>query len=238
MIMLKQFLFIFLLLLSLKSYSQVKKDKINAIGISIPVIWNNSEGTFYSLGNRREPTGKGTSYGININHSRTIYKKLFGVAGIGYFKQAFGISRPFEFNDRRDLLFYTKFYKYDNIQLLAGLGFGKNIKSNFSITGTLIYNQFYSFRQKYTPTHLSNASTKSIRINHRLMSIGSIINMSAGFEKNISKKISIRLNAQLPLLTHWNDDEIFFKLGYSKDEQQIGRNKSSIGTQISCNYNF
>ena len=42
---------------------------------------------FGKLGSPRYPSGKVISYGININHCRTIYKNIFGIIGIGYFKQ-------------------------------------------------------------------------------------------------------------------------------------------------------
>lgn len=62
--------------------------------------------------------------------------------------------------------------------------------------------------------------------------------MSMGIEKNISRRFSIGLDGTIPLLTHWNNDEMFFKNNYYDHAQQIGRNKFSIGTIISCNYHF
>lgn len=236
--MAKLFLFICLLILTIKGYSQSEKYKLKTIGISIPIIWNNSEATYYQLGSSRYPSGKAISYGININYSRTIYKNLFGIIGIGYFKQVFGIPRPFEFDDPTNLPFYTKSYKYENVQLLIGLGYKRYLKNNFSFKGSLTYNQFYSYKQKYTPEYLSNSSFQSSQINHKSMSIGRMINLNIGLERNITKKISIGLDALLPISTHWNDDKIFTRYYYSENSQQIGRNIFSIGTIISCNYNF
>jgi hypothetical protein len=51
--MAKQFLFIFLCALTVKGYTQTEKYKINSIGISIPIILNNSEATYYILGSPR-----------------------------------------------------------------------------------------------------------------------------------------------------------------------------------------
>ena len=75
---------------------------------------------FGKLGSPRYPSGKVISYGININHCRTIYKNIFGIIGIGYFKQVFGIPRPFEFDDPTNLPLYTKSYPLKFILLLIG----------------------------------------------------------------------------------------------------------------------
>lgn len=71
------FVFIILLALPVKAFHQDKKDYLKAIGISIPDIWNNSYGINYSTGNRREPTGIATIYGINVNYSRFVFKNIF-----------------------------------------------------------------------------------------------------------------------------------------------------------------
>ena len=69
----KHFCLISLLFFSVVGYAQVKKRLDNTIGISIPVIWNNSEATFYRPGSPIYPIGKSISYSININYSRTLY---------------------------------------------------------------------------------------------------------------------------------------------------------------------
>lgn len=234
----KQFLFICLLILIIKGYSQTEKDKIKTIGISIPIIWNNSEAIYYQLGSPKYPSGKAISYGININHSRTIYKNIFGIVGIGYFKQVFGISRPFEFDDPTNLFFYTKSYKYDNIQLLGGLGYQQKLSKNWSVKGVVTYNMFFSFRQKYTPSYLSNSSFQSSQVSHKSMPIGRMINFNIGIERRITKKISVGLDGLLPMSNLWNNDDIFIKYYYSENSRQIARNKFSIGTNISCIYHF
>lgn len=230
--------FILIIALPVKAFPQDKKDYFKSIGISIPIIWNNSETTQSSSGSNNYKSGDAISYGININHSRILYKNLFIIVGIGYYKQVFDIQRPFKFDDPTKLPFYTKSYEYDNIQFLAGLGYSKPLKNNYSINCSLTYNHFISFKQKYTPEYLSNSSFQNSQINHKTLSIGRIINVNLGLEKALTKRISIELDATLPLLTHWENDETFFKNYYYDNSQQIGRNIFSIGTIISCNYHF
>lgn len=231
--MAKQFLLIFLLILTLKGYSQTEKYKIKAIGISIPIIWNNSEATYYQLGSPKYPSGKAISYGININHSRAIYKKLYGIIGVGYFKQTFGIIRPFDYDSPYSFGYATDSYSYFNTHIYGGVGYKLTAGKTVAIIGDITYNQLYSFRQKYI-----NRSPVPSQKNHESISIGRMINISVGIEKNISRRISIGLDATMPLSTHWNNDEIFYNIGYSNDEPQIARSKFSIGTIISCNYHF
>lgn len=223
----------FLISLAFSSYSQGKNEKLSTVGISIPLIWNNSEAIFYRLGSPMYPSGKAISYGININYSRTIYKNLYGIIGVGYFKQKFGIIRPFNYDSPDRFGFATDSYSYYNAHLFGGLGYKLTAGKTVAIIGNITYNQLYSFRQKYI-----NRSPVPSQINHKSISIGRMINMSVGIEKNISRKISIGLDATIPLSTHWNNDEMFYKNEYSNDTQQIGRNKFSIGTIISCNYHF
>ncbi len=177
--MTKQLIIIVLLVLSFKGYSQNETHKSNSIGISIPIIWNNSEATFYSLGNRKEPTGKGMSYGININYSRTVYKNLFGVLGIGYFRQVFGIERPFNYitPDGTKPMVYTKAYIYNTVHLIAGIGYQKKLNGVLSVKGIASYNWYNSYRQKYSP---GNVFVGNSQINHKSIALGNMINLSMG----------------------------------------------------------
>ena len=225
--------FIFLIALPVKGYPQTNKDKLNAIGISIPIIWNNSEATYYQSGSPTYTSGKAISYGINMNHSRTIYKKLYVIIGVGYFKQTFGIIRPFDYDSPNKFGYATDSYSYYNTHLYGGLGYKLTAGKTVAIIGNITYNQLFSFKQEYI-----NRSPVPSQINHESISIGRMINMSMGIEKNISRRFSIGLDGTIPLLTHWNNDEMFFKNNYYDHAQQIGRNKFSIGTIISCNYHF
>lgn len=221
---------------ALITYSQTENKKINSVGISVPIIWNNSKAAYYQLGTRKEPEGKGTSFGIGINYSRTIYKNLFGVIGIGYFKQAFGIKRPFDFvaPDGTKPLVQTESYSYDNLHLRLGIGYEVKLSNTISANGIISYNKYNCYKQKYNQTYFPNYS----QINNNHIALGNMIDLDFGVVKYISKKISIGVNLLLPISTNWNNDETFYKYDYSNDTQQIGLNKFSFGTIISFNYHF
>ena len=232
--MTKSFLSVLLLISYLSAVSQSAKMK-SSIGISIPVIWNNSEATYYQLGSPKYPSGKATSYGLNINYSTSFYKCFYGKIGGGYFKQIFKIVRPFNYYPNLgQLLYSTELYSYNNVQLLAGIGYTKRMTRNASLNGCISYSYFYSFSQKYT----INKENKVGQINKKSFSLGGSINLDFGLTEDISKKISLGANFLIPIYTHWNKDEIFINNYYSSDEQQIARNKFSAGIVVSCNYNF
>jgi hypothetical protein len=127
----------------------------------------------------------------------------------------------------------TDSYQYDNIQLLAGIGYKWHISKVIFFNGNATFNQYYSNRQKYI-----NASPVPSQINHKSISLGKMINLEFGVERRISKKISVLTNIIFPVYTDWNKDEMFYYLGYSSDEQQIARNKFSAGIALSGSYNF
>lgn len=230
--MIKSFLLIMTLILSIEAISQTKRPK-GSIGISVPVIWNNSDAVFYRLGTAMYPHGEDISYGINFNYSRTLYKNIYGIIGIGYFKQSFGIKRPFNYESFLGFLFETDSYRYDNTQLYGGVGFKQLLTKTVSLNVNITYNQYYSFRQKYI-----NHSPLSSQINRKFISIGRMINFNIGMRRNITQKIALGVDAILPVITHWNTDEIFIKNYSSNNEQRIARNKFSMGTNISFNYNL
>ena len=236
----KQLLFLLLICLGLCGFSQKKTIIKNALGVSTPLIWNYSNGIYYSLGNRQKPSGKDFSYGININYTRTIYKNWFATAGIGYFNQSFNISRPFNFDGDTitNLLYSTKNYNYDCITLHAGLGYGYSINDKFIINGIASFNSLKSFKQKYSPTGLSGYQHKTTQTNKKNMQIGNMVNLSAGTEYILTKKISIGADIVFPIITKWKDDEIFIKYYYNNDSRQIAENKFTIGTAISFKYHF
>ena len=231
--MTKKFCFIILTAFPLISFSQINKVKTRSIGISIPVIWNNSEATYYRLGSPDYPSGNSVSYGLNINYSQSFYKGIYGKIGVGYFKQTFGIIRPFNYSSPIQILYSTNPYHYDNVHLYGGIGYKRAVSKVILINGNVTYSQYYSYRQKYI-IH----STVSSQVNHKTITIGRVISLNIGAEREFSKRISIAVDIIFPVSTHWNKDEIFINNGYSKDEQQIARNKFSSGVDFSCYYNF
>ena len=105
----KNIIYLILVLVSyFNSYAQSKVEYSNSIGISIPVIFNNSNGIYYSGGNRKEPTGKATSYGINCNFQRTVYKKIFLIAEQVTLDNLFTLSGLFILMETRAQIFYTR----------------------------------------------------------------------------------------------------------------------------------
>jgi hypothetical protein len=123
----KQTLLVIISILYLQSYSQNEIKKLNSIGVSMPVIWNNSEAVYYILGNLKMPAGKCVSNGINVNYSRNIHNNFFLVTAVGFFRQRFNIARPFTFTSQNQFGFFTKKYSYDNIQLTGGVGYKKKL---------------------------------------------------------------------------------------------------------------
>lgn len=205
----------------------------SSIGVSIPLIWNNSEASYYLLGTPKYPSGKAISYGININYNQLFFKGIYGKIGAGHFKQKFAITRPFNYLNAIQFGWATESYSYDNVHVYGGIFCKMTISDKTNINGGVTYNQYYSFRQKY-----KNASPVPHQVNHKSISLGSSANLEIGAERKISKKVSVAANIVFPVYTHWNNDEIFIYYGYSDDTQQIARNKFSTGIIISCNYNF
>ncbi len=223
------------MVLSAEGYSQNKvENKVNAIGVSGPVIWNNSNGVYYSLGNRREPSGNAISYGANIHYSHFFYKNLFFIGGIGYYKQRFKIQRPFNYNSPFEPIFQTQSYSYDNIHLTGGLGFQKQLKDGLYLNIVATYNSLNSFREKY----VLNKEYGTEQINKKSIPVGHSINIGSGLEKMISKKVSIGFDLVLPVYSKWNNDGIFYKYNRSDDEQQVARTRFALGANISCYYQF
>lgn len=221
-------------------FSQNKNEKKNTIVVSIPLILNNSNGVYYSLGNRKEPIGKAVSYGINFNYTRTIYKNWFASIGAGYFKQSFSIIRPFNFSGDTltNLLYSTKRYNYYCLTLNAGLGYSYTLNSKLKLNGMATFNLLNSFKQDYTPTGYSGFEHEKIQINNKNLQIGYMVNISPGIEYSVSKRVSIGADIIIPVVTKWKIDEIFIESLFGNDSQKIAENRFSIGTMLSCKYHF
>lgn len=211
-------------------------DFENEISISIPFILSHSEAAFYTLGSPEYRSGKDLNYGIALNYSKVIYHGLFATIGLGCFKQQFSIRRPFYYvtPDNTKPLVSTKYYTYYTIYWIAGVGYKKKVSKNLTAKGIISYNNFTSYRQRYAQDYFSGIN----EVYKKSLPIGYMIDLDAGIEKNITKRISAGVNIILPLQTQWNNDKMFINNFYSAKEQQIARNKSSIGASVSCNYHF
>ncbi|MEQ1553964.1 MAG: hypothetical protein ABL929_07295 [Ferruginibacter sp.] len=221
-------------------FSQEKNKQNNSVSLSMPVIWNNSNGIYYSLGNKKTPTGKASSYGIVVNYNRLLHKNWYTTIGVGYYKQSFNIIRPFEFDGDTvtNLLYSTKQYNYHCVLINLGFGYSYSLNTKVKLNGAAAINLLNSFKQNYTPTNYSGYQHKTTQTNTRKMPIGYIANISLGAEYLISKKISVGIDALLPFVNKWKYDVVFIKSGFGDDSQIIAENKFSFGTAISCKYHF
>lgn len=228
------------ILLSPICSAQIKTYKKNGIAISIPLILNNSNGVYYSLGNKQKPSGTKFSHGVSLNYSMQLYKNWFGSIGVGYFKQSFNISRPFEFDGDTvtNLLYSTKMYNYHCFVYNGGLGYSYSLNNKIKINGQASFNLFSSFRQNYTPIRYSGSEHKNTQTNTLNMQIGYMINISAGLEYFITNKTSVGADLLVPFITKWNDDEVFTKSFFGTDSQIIAENRFSVGTALSFKYHF
>lgn len=200
------------------SNAQTKTSK-NAVGISIPVIFNSSD---VQIGSSKIATGNAISYGINFNYSRIVASRFYGIIGMGFFKQTFGIIRSYD--DQSWLAVFTKFYNYNNVHVKLGLGYYHNVGENISINGSVDFNEFYSFRQKY------NQNIRSVF--HKSISIGESVNFNVGINQNLEHHFSIGADAVFPFLVNWKTDKAFV------NDPEIARNKLSLGVEISGKYHF
>lgn len=203
------------------------------VAVSFPIIFNNSQATYYTLGSPQYPTGQGVSYGVNINYSRFISSNFYGVVGIGYLKQVFGISRPFHFSSPFEPIYHTKTYNYSNIHLSLGIGYRKQLYDRLGLKAEVSFNSLHSYRQKY-----KNKENQIWQVNKKSFFLGSMVNVAVGLEHQITPKISFGTDVLFPIIIKWKDDEIFFKYDGSDDSQQIARNKFSIGAVLLVKYHF
>ena len=215
-------------------FSQNKKS--NSVALSIPILYNQSDAVFYSLGRRKTTSGDAFSYGINVNYSKFIYKNFFATVGGGYFKQVFGIRRPFNYipPDGSKPLISTTFYSYRNVHSFVGLGHKIKLNNKYCLNNVLSYNLYHTYNQNYKQNYFPNHNpTFKQRFN-----LGSIVMLSTGIEKKIAKNVCIGLDVLVPIKTQWSYDNKFNGSGYSIDEVQIAKNKFSVGTNFSFKYNF
>jgi hypothetical protein len=223
-------------LFMLSSYAMTQENAKNQIGVSLPVILNRSEATYYFLGNPRYPSGSGVSYGLHTTYTRQIVNKIYGEAGLGVLKQNFGIRRPFYYRDPAgtEMGRSTETYSYVCLQLTAGAYYKTTVGESSYITAGLNYHYLHSFRQKYAVNKKYNIK----QVHNKSFGIGNSISVSPGLEKKLNSKIFIAGKLILPVKTAWKDDKTFNWYEYSDDTQQIARTSFSAGFVISCYHDF
>ncbi len=159
---------------------------------------------------------------------------------LGYFNQSFNINRPFYFDGDTltALLYSTKQYNYHSYTLNAGLGYSHALNNKIKLNGLASFVLLNSFKQSYDPNGQGPLFPKPNQINKKSLQIGYMVNISAGLEYLLSRKISIGADVVLPIITKWKNDEIFIKSQFGEDSQKIAENRFSIGTTLSCKYHF
>jgi hypothetical protein len=141
----KSFLLILSTIAALNGFPQ--KEKVNSLVISTPIIFNNSEATFYRLGWSQNPSGNGISYGLNVGYERSMLHNVYLIVGIGYFRQSFAISRPFDVRLVTAALYHTESYHYHSVHYFGGIGYRNRLSDAIVGKGEIVYNQLQSFRQ-------------------------------------------------------------------------------------------
>ncbi len=229
----KAILLLAVLTLFQNSFGQQRK-KNNQIGLSIPLIMNNTKILNVYSGARAEYlSGNAISYGININYSLDLFKSVYAIAGFGYFKQSFGVERPFDFNGDTvtNFLYYTKKYSYGNINWLLGLGYKYDIDKNFAFSGSLLFNGLHSIKQLYTPTSYSGYQYKNVQSETNSFSFGQMVSLNIGAVRRVGDKFSIGSDLVLPVYTHWRKDNIF-----RENNTEYYHSKFGIGLSLSVKY--
>lgn len=224
------------LLLSLLNVTAQKNGREQKIGISVPVIWTQAEGLYFSLGNPRYSSGTTTNYGINLQYQRTVYKNFSGCIGFGYFHQGFNIKRPFKYADpdSTKLLYHTSSYSYENLHLLVGLTYKKRLDKNYKANAGINYSHLLSYRQKYVVSEIYGAT----QVNDNHLPLCDMIGFQLGVERYLGKRFSVEMNCMVSLYTKWRNDNIFYWFSYSDESQLTATSSFSAGTTLSINYHF
>jgi hypothetical protein len=210
---------------------QTKKN--DQLGVSIPLIYNNTRIlNVYSGARAAHITGKAVSVGININYSRDIAEDVFIMGGLGYFNQNFGIVRPFNFDgDTTKYGYHTKRYSYKNINWIVGAGYNYSLKKNYSLRGSLLFNGFYCFNQKYIPVSLTEYAFKNYQVESRKFSFGQMLNLNMGGYRKVTQNVIIGADLVLPVYTRWRKDRIF-----EENENEYYTSRFSVGANITVKY--
>lgn len=228
---------------TLKKISYLKR---NELSISPIFLWSkyavvNQYGIF---GSDKLSNGDSWSNGINVIYSYILYKGVFLIAGVGYFKQNFDFSktrvpanggfrasntRPFDYNSQLALLYSTDHYLYNNYHFMLGAGYNYLVNSKFNIKSSITYNQMHTYKQKYNTTFDSDPP----QINKMNYVFYKSFIFSVGGIYKISKRISTGIHILLPLSTKYRKDYIF-----RENTNEYFKPNSSLGISISTNYHF
>lgn len=130
----------------------------------------------------------GKSFGLNFNYFHPIHKRIFLKAGVGYYRLAidkiransrFNIiatGRNIDYNHPLgiSLLFSTKKYYYNNVNLAVGLGYNKPLHKKMNFVADTDFTYYYTFSQLYQINYdnirykTSNGKTLGISVNTSL----------------------------------------------------------------------
>lgn len=212
-----------------------KRDPGKAIVLFVPVIWNNTEiFNVYSGARATYLSGKAVSYGINTAYIGPVAHRLALLIGAGYFRQNFGIVRPFSFNGDTvtKLLYHTRRYSYSNLDIQLGVRYNRNLRHRFYLPFSLVYHSLFSFRQKYIPKYYSGQQFKNTQIGSRFLFFGQMLNGQAGAGFTISKRLAAEADFIWPFLTRWRKDRIF-----KENEDGYQRSRRMAGVSLSLLYN-
>lgn len=220
-----QLISITFLFISYWSIAQNKKH--NEWSVSVPIVWSKAEITNV-YGPSRQIGGSAWSYGVNTFYSRIIYKGLFAKTGLGYFKQSFGIQRPFDYPGPTQPLYTTRSYHYHSWHFIIGLGYLIELEKTSSLKSTVTYNIYQSFKQTYKPQ-----TQNPPLVNKDQFHFGRSVIFSAGFCQKVDERISLGLDLLLPVYTRWRMDKQFRE----NTNEYYGPEKI-IGLAISGSYKF
>lgn len=227
--------------------SSVLKDKKNEISVSVSFLWSKYEVTnLYGIyGADKQSNGESWSNGVNATYSRRIFKGLFVLGGIGFFKQNFDFSksripggggfrtsnsRPFDYSSLTQPLFTTNSYNYQNWHFILGMGYNYPISAKWDIKGSITYNQMNTYKQKYYRI-FPNDDAPQVNRMHYLFSKSFILSVGGAWKLN--KKISTGINVLIPLSTKYRKDYIF-----RENTNEYFMPTSNLGLNLSTNYHF
>jgi hypothetical protein len=221
-----------LLIFNYSTLSQ-KRNTPNEVSISTSFIWYDVE-LIQGNGPLRDKKGNASSYGFNVNYSKTLLKHFFIVGGIGLNKQRFNVTRSIDYDDgTTGLLYSTSKYSYDCIHSLIGVGYNHFFKDNYLLKGSLTYNQFHTYRQQYALSFTPPPpGSNKIKADSKFL-FGQSYNTSIGVRRFVGNSFSVGIDAILPVYTRWKKDR---KFGENPNEYYSP--KLSAGVNMSASINF